>query len=232
MDQWREIVFVSLLCVMTLVAVLYVIFPLIKKRGYHSKPAYRMAIVVACGFSVLTAGLYAHWGAHAAWRQYWVLKKEGEQTQKILSTLKSPEQVVDRLTAHLKQFPESAQGWYLLGRLQFHLGHYPQSLTALTKAHDLDGDRVEYTTALAHVLFFTQHRLSPQWVRVLQNVLQRAPNDITVIHLLALNAYHSRQYLQAIHYWEQLISLLPPEGLDHQRVLSMIAHAERQLQRR
>ena len=65
-----------------------------------------------------------------------------------------------------------------------------------------------------------------------QAELEVVIKDIKVIHLLALNAYHSRQYLQAIHYWEQLILLLPPEGRDNQKVLSMIAHAERQLQRR
>lgn len=223
MGSWREIVFVSLLAVMTLVALLWVIFPLVKRTGNRSQPAYVTAIVLACGFPVLTGWLYAHWGAHAEWQQYGVLQKEEEQTKKILATLKSPEQVVERLKAHLTQFPNSAQGWYLLGRLQFHLGHYPQSMIAFTKAHDLESNNIEYITAMAQALFFTQHHLSAHMVQLLQDILQRAPNEETTLHLLAMNAYRSGQYWQAIHYGERLVPLLPLEGRERREMVDMVS---------
>lgn len=90
-----------------------------------------LAIVVFSGI------VYYYWGASSA-----VAKQVAYS--KLQSEIGSPEQLILRMQAHLSTHPESAQGWYLLGKVYLSLGRYTEARDALAKASQLQPDQPEY----------------------------------------------------------------------------------------
>lgn len=52
--------------------------------------------------------------------------------------------------------------------------------------------------------------LQPEIQQLLQAVLKAAPQQITALNLLAVNAYKTEQYSQAIEYWERILQQFTP----------------------
>lgn len=222
------VLFWFILIMMALIAVLFIAIPLFKKPSL--KPASKSAILVILCLPIFAFLLYLHWGSSEKLKEYWVIQDRAEQVKQELAKYKNPQQVINRLKAHLNQFPNSAKGWYLLGRIYLTTQHYHQSVKALAKANRLDPNNIKIATVYAQALFFDNHRqLSKKALMLLERVVSQSPNNINANNLLAINAYNQGHYQQAIEYWEKLLPLFEPGSKDSQALLSMIARAEKQL---
>ena len=100
----------------------------------------------------------------------------------------------------------------------------------LQKAHQLKPQHLEYAVAFAQAQFFAnQNKLSQQSKMLLVSVLQKMPNNIAALNLLAINAYSQQRYKKAIYYWEKMLPLFQPGSKDSQVLLAMIAKAQKHL---
>jgi cytochrome c-type biogenesis protein CcmH len=105
--------------------------------------------------------------------------------------------LVDRLAEHLKQKPEDADGWSLMGRALVSLGHYERGAQALARAVQLAPENrdllVEFIKALA---------------------------------LAGRAEFEQRNYAAAIGYWERILPFAPPESEFARTVAESIAEAK------
>lgn len=208
---------------LTLLALLFAIIPLIKHRAIFS------AISLVVVLPLIAGALYFHWGNARGLVNYGLRQQQAVRVNAELANIKNhPEQVVDQLQAYLQMHPDSAKGWYLLGKVYLAQNKYPQALVALTKAHEQAANNIDYTTAYVMAVFFTnQKQLTPAAKQLLEQVLQQSPTDVGAINLLAIDAYNQGKYNQAIQYWEKLIPLFDPQSDDERLLLQMISRAQK-----
>ena len=212
------------LIVLTLIALLFVIIPLIKHKAIFT------AIVIFILLPLVTGVLYFHWGNARSSLNYVLHQQQTLRVKAELAKIKNPQQVVDQLKAYLQGHPNSPKGWYLLGKIYLTQNNYPEALAALTHAHEQAADNIDYSTAYAMAVFFTnQKQLTPVTKQLLEQVLLQSPNNVAATNLLAIDAYNQGQYSQAIHYWEKLIPLFDPQSEDERLLLQMISRAQKQL---
>ena len=214
-------IFIIGLVVMTLMAVAWVVLPLLKQRMFITS---LLLMILLPAFSLM---LYFYCGNSRGLLDYFF---HIQQETVIKAELKNPQAVVDALKAYLDSHPHSPQGWYLLGKMFLNAGDYKRAVDALNNAHSQASENIDYATAYAEALFFNhQRRLVPEAQQLLLQVLQRDTNNIAANNLLAINAYNVGQYHKAIHYWEKLIPLFDLQSKDEKMLLQMIYRAQQKL---
>lgn len=218
------IVMACLMGVMTMGALAFVLWPIWKRHRF-------IALTLLIALPGVATLLYFHWGASDQLSHYWVLKTQAQAVESELADINTSDEVIEKLLAHLKQDPNSAKGWYLLGRLYLDTGRYEESEKAMFKAHRLKPDSDPYTVAYAQAWFFNHNqRLSPGLRAAVHDVLNRSSNNSAAINLLALDAYQQKQYSKAIAYWEGLIPQFPAGSRDRTVLLKMISQAQEKMQ--
>lgn len=221
------IIFWSILILMTIAASGIALLPLLRPwKIKQSKTSFFILLL----FPLFAFTLYHFFGASQSLEHYWVLKREASIVKKELIKIKHPSQIISRLKIFLQLHPNHPKGWYLLGRLYLGMKEYHQATISFKKAYQLKPNNITYAVAYAEALFFNQHQqLTPRALDILHQVLSKQPLNVAAINLLAINSYLEKNYQQAIHYWEKLISILPPKSADSAMVLSMIGRAEKKL---
>ncbi len=211
-----------LIALMSLVAILVLIIPLLIARLLFSS----LAILLLLPFFALW--IYGHWGSAEALRELIQQQEQALQVKHFMTQFNSPQQVIEQLQQRLKAHPESAQGWYLLGKLYLDQQDYPQALSSLKRAHHLSPHQFEFMIAYAQALFFSKGRLLNLKAKaLLEESLRVEPHNPDALNLLAMGAYNAGDYVNAIHYWEQLLPLLEPNSKEQKLVLELIAEAQK-----
>lgn len=76
----------------------------------------------------------------------------------------------------------------------------------------LDLENVELILNFAQIHSQAQDgKLQPDIQRLLHAVLQAIPQQVTALNLLAIHAYKTEQYAQAISYWQAILQQFTPE---------------------
>lgn len=185
-------------------------------------------------FSLLMAlmvGLaYWHWGSFAQWRQYLHQDEQRKQAEKMMQALKSPEELVGKLKAKLNEHPESAKGWYLLGRLYDAQGQWQQAAAAYGKAHQLVPEDTPYAVYYAQGLWrLNQQQFTAEIRQIFNDILSREPEQPDALAMLAVDAFSRQDYEAAIGYWQHLLKLAPVQSEEAAALRKAIAHAQQQL---
>jgi cytochrome c-type biogenesis protein CcmH len=92
----------------------------------------------------------------AALLGYWQVG-EPRAIDPVVSHPDDPQQMralIDRLAAHLKQKPDDAEGWALLGRALVSLAHYERATQAFARALQLQPENRELLVDFIKVLAF------------------------------------------------------------------------------
>ena len=215
------VLFWTLIGLMTLIAMLIVVFPIRKKQKY-------LPAMLVIALPVIAMMLYWHLGSSQQLQHYWVLKREAKQAKIELSAVKNPAQIVDQLKSYLRLHPNSPKGWYLLGKLYFRQRRYSEALAATQTAHEQEPSNTQYTLAYAQASFFQQgRRLTPSILKMLKRTVAKEPHNVSAINLLAIHFYLRKEYKIAVQYWERLLPLFQVGSSDQKILLSMIARAQK-----
>ncbi|HEY7873084.1 MAG TPA: c-type cytochrome biogenesis protein CcmI [Rudaea sp.] len=138
------------------------------------------------------------------------------------------EQAIAKLADKLKQNPDDAEGWTLLGRAYEATQHFDQARDALKHAYDLaKGDpdvAVAYAEALA--LSSPTRRIEGEPRQILDAALKAAPDNQRGLWLLGISEYQAKHYDSAIAAWKHLIGVLPKDSDIGPSVQQQIARAE------
>lgn len=176
---------------------------------------------------MIAALLYYHWGSETQLAAYYQQQRMAPKVQAMLEELQTPDEVIDRLKERLAIEPDSAKGWYLLGRIYFTQAEFAEAVDAFAKAYKLDESDTDVATQYAQSLYFAdQHQLQPNTKQIVDKVLKAEPGNFAALNLLAVAAYEQKDFDTAIHYWEQMLSLIPEMDPAHQEILNAISQAQ------
>ena len=140
-DWWL----IGLLIALALSACLVLIYPL---RIEKLSSGLASLILLA-----LTITAYLSWGNLSKWQEFQQKQESQKQAQAMLKQIKSPDELIRKLRAKLDDTPNSAKGWYLLGRLYNTQNNHALAVEAFTKAHQFEPNNEQYTVNYAHALW-------------------------------------------------------------------------------
>lgn len=135
---------------------------------------------------------------------------------------------INKLADKLKETPNDAEGWTLLGRAYKATQRFAEGRDALKRAHDLSpGDAditVEYAEAVA--LATPQHRVAGEARTLLNAALASDPKNERGLWLTGIDESQSGNYDAAIAIWTRLLPLLPRNSEVATSIGKQIAQAQ------
>ncbi len=134
---------------------------------------------------------------------------------------------VAKLAERLKQNPNDAAGWQMLGRSYMTLERYSEAAEAYQRATELN-DRdaallADYAAALAMA---NDRQLAGKPTEALDRALQLDPTNQKALDLAGSAAYQAGNYQKAIDYWQRLLKVLPPGSEELRTISDQIAKAQ------
>jgi cytochrome c-type biogenesis protein CcmH len=136
------------------------------------------------------------------------------------------EALVGRLAARMKDRPEDAEGWVMLGRSYAVMGRFAESSAAYAQAVQRLPPDAQLLADYADSLAMAQGRtLSGEPEELIKRALAADPNNVKALVLAGTAAFDRNDRAGAIRYWERALSVLPAESDMAQRVRASIAEA-------
>lgn len=216
-------VFWCLILLMLLLAISIVYWPL---RSHQSM----LVIMPVTLLSVSSLGLYHYWGDSQGLSALYQQQSKQDLIAEFLEEYDSPAQIITMLKTRLQQEPNSARGWYLLGRLYMSQQDYQQASDVFARASKIEPNDLQILMQYAQALYFVQGGdLSGQPTALLTQVLQQAPDHVEALNLMAAGAFQQGNYETAIDYWQQILDQQLPEGQAKEALRQAVASAEKAL---
>jgi cytochrome c-type biogenesis protein CcmH len=136
------------------------------------------------------------------------------------------EVMVGRLAERLKEHPEDAEGWMMLGRSYAVMGRFGESSTAYAKAVARVPDDAQLLADYADSLAMAQGRtLQGEPDKLLKRALVADPRNVKALVLAGTAAFDRNDRAGAIRYWERALAVLPADSEMAQRVSASLAEA-------
>ncbi len=127
--------------------------------------------------------------------------------------LGSLEEVAAQLAKKLESRPDSAEGWFLLGRAYMTLNRFQDAVTALRRASDLAPDQPEVAGAFAEALIAEAGGQVGSAAReALQKLLALDPTSAQARFLLALDRAQQGDLRGAVQGWVDLVAIAPADA--------------------
>lgn len=197
-------------------------------RTLFSSKNFLILIGIVVFIPALSGLLYYFWGGYDRVQQAALVQSRMAEMGDDIKGKASREKLIHEFEAHLEQNPQSAKGWYLVGKLYLHDQRTEEAVKALQKSYKLNPVDVDTLLALAQALFIQHHNsLNPEAHALLLEVLKKAPESPVALTLLGTDAYNKHQYNQALSYFEKLLPYYSPESEDGAKLLEIIAQAQK-----
>lgn len=137
--------------------------------------------------------------------------------------------MVERLESRLREQPNDPAGWARLGRSYAVMERRSDAQAAYAKAHEQAPNDPEILSEYAWLLFGDNPDYTEGPAKTLyERLLALDPNHPDALWFLGLSAYNKSDTKQAVHYWERLAKLLPPDNPALPEVRKAIARAQGQ----
>jgi cytochrome c-type biogenesis protein CcmH len=136
------------------------------------------------------------------------------------------EALVARLATRMKDNPEDAEGWMMLGRSYLVMGRFAESSAAYAQAVKRMPPDAQLLADYADSLAMAQGRtLQGEPEKILKRALAADPNNVKALLLSGTAAFDRNDRAGAIRYWERALALLPEESDTARGVRASIAEA-------
>jgi cytochrome c-type biogenesis protein CcmH len=136
------------------------------------------------------------------------------------------EALVTRLAVRLKDNPEDAEGWMMLGRSYAVLGHFGESAEAYAKAAARMPRDAQLLADYADALAMAQgRRLQGEPEKLIARALAIDPLNVKALLLAGTAAFNRNDYSGAVRHWERILDAVPGESEMTQTVRTSIAEA-------
>jgi len=184
----------------------------------------RLALVAVAVFvPALTLGLYAYLGTPELVEPKNPALAEAHTTG---GELPSVEQMMSALVERLKQNPEDAQGWYLLGRTNMALKEYANAAAAFEKVHQLVGDEPSVLLAWADAIAMNeQGNMLGKPAALIRKAVELVPDDTTALWLAGMVEAQAGNHQLAISHWERLAPLIQDDPQASARIAALISRS-------
>lgn len=134
---------------------------------------------------------------------------------------------IDKLAERLKQNPNDAQGWQMLGRSYMMQERFADAAGAyehLTSINPKDASAwADYAEALA---LANSQNLAGKPTEAINRALQVDPKNQKALDLAGTAAYQAGDYQKAMGQWEKLLKLLPAGSEELKTITAQISKAK------
>lgn len=120
---------------------------------------------------------------------------------------------VAALAKRLEQNPGDTEGWIMLGRSYTSLEKYPEARDAYAKATALKSDDADLWADYAFAMAMANgQRIQGPPFELVKKALQIDPDNPKALELAGSAAFETKNYKEAIDYWQRLLQKTPPES--------------------
>jgi cytochrome c-type biogenesis protein CcmH len=131
------------------------------------------------------------------------------------------------LAAHLRDNPDDASGWKLLGRAYASMERFPEAADAYAKAAVRTPRDAQLLTDLAEALAMARGRsLEGEPEKLLARALELEPANLKALALAGTAAFTRRDYRAAQAHWEKMLPLVPAESEEGRSIQASIDEAK------
>ena len=168
--------------------------------------------------------LYMEWGDYRVIENPQLAVARAEVASDPSRPPMSMDQMIQKVKDHLKENPEDARGWFVLGRALMSVQQYGEALAAYQRSYDLAPEEPAVALALADALAMTQNgSMKGEPEKLVMQVLRQTPNDPTALWLGGLADEQAGRYRDAYDKWTQLLPMLQDDPDSVVEVKSLIA---------
>jgi cytochrome c-type biogenesis protein CcmH len=145
-------------------------------------------------------------------------------------TVSQLETMVERLNAKLRENPDDADGWRLLGRSYMVLGRFPESADAYAKAAVRAPRDAQLLADFADALAMARGQagapsLLGEPEKLVLRALELEPTNLKALALAGTAAFERKEFAAAAAYWERMLPHVAPDSEDARAIRSNIAEA-------
>ncbi|MDD5319925.1 MAG: c-type cytochrome biogenesis protein CcmI [Methylococcales bacterium] len=144
-------------------------------------------------------------------------------------TLKLAEinKMVEGLTEKMKNNPDDAQGWLMLGRSYKFQQQYPKAVDAFANAYRLLGDQAEVMLLYADAIAYASDKnLAGKPTELIFKALDLEPDNMNALWLGGMAKAQQGDAVAAVKLWKKLAALLPPGSDAQQEIQGLLAKIE------
>jgi len=138
------------------------------------------------------------------------------------------EAMVARLAAKLRENPDDADGWRLLGRSYAVMGRFPEAVDAYAKAAQRAPRDAQLLADFADALAMARgQRLAGEPERLIERALEIEPKNLKALALAGTAAYERQDYARAAELWSRMLPLVPPDSEDARTISQNVDEAKK-----
>lgn len=207
----------------TILLILLVIFSVSALSIFFKSFAGNSKLFMTCNsvaiLSIVTLS-YIFSGGFADFYNYQRSEQTKQKALTVLKGLQGPEELITKLEKHLEANPDSAKGWYLLGRVYASQNLSQQAQAAFSSAYRISPNDEKIVVNYAQSLLANNDL---QGVSLLEELLIKNPTSQDSLAILAMYYYSHTQNSMAIKYWQRLLDILPQNSAAADDVRKIIA---------
>jgi cytochrome c-type biogenesis protein CcmH len=134
--------------------------------------------------------------------------------------------MVDKLAARLKEHPDDAQGWIMLGRSYSVLGRFDDAIPAYRRASELLPNNAIILADWADAVAAAKGGANnPESIALIERALAADPMLPKALALAGTVAYDRGDFAGAVVHWQRIADQLPPDSEFMKQVQASIAEA-------
>lgn len=138
------------------------------------------------------------------------------------------ESMVERLAERMKENPDDATGWAMLGRSYAVLNRFPEAAAAYANAVKRSPPDAQLLADYADALAMAQdRRLQGEPERLIAQALTIDPRNVKALALAGTVAFENKDFKGAIAHWRKILEIVPPDSDMADSIRDSIGDAEK-----
>ncbi|HUQ73843.1 MAG TPA: c-type cytochrome biogenesis protein CcmI [Burkholderiales bacterium] len=153
---------------------------------------------------------------------------QGLDPQQGLPDAAQVEAMVGRLAAKLRENPDDAEGWKLLGRSYTVMGRFEDAVGAFAKAAERSPRDAQLLADFADVLAMARgQRLQGEPEKLIERALEIDPKNLKALALSGTVAFERKDYAKAAATWGRMLPLVPADSEDARVIAENVGEAKK-----
>ena len=134
--------------------------------------------------------------------------------------------MIDRLANRLREQPDDAEGWKLLGRSYVVLGRFAEAADAYAKAAARSPRDAQLLADFADALAMARgQQLAGEPEKLIARALEIDPENLKALALAGTAAFARKDYAGAARQWEKMLPLVAPDSEDAREIRANVQEA-------
>jgi len=140
----------------------------------------------------------------------------------------SIEEMLERVKQRLRDNPEDAEGWFIMGRTYLSMQKFDEAVTAFQRTYDLVGEAPGVMFTLADALALQNGgSMAGEPTELVRRGLEISPQDPTGLWLAGLAAEQRQEYKLAHAHWAEMLPLIADDEASSDEVRRLLAILEK-----